>query len=63
MKNREVSGLQGASQNVGLEILQEVLFIDKINVLPVTWVRSIARIALECRPVCTRSHNYALDRT
>jgi hypothetical protein len=33
MKNREVFGLQGASQNVGLQNIQEVLFIDKTNVL------------------------------
>ena len=39
MKNREVSGLQGASQNVGLQNNKEVLFIDKNNVLPGQWVR------------------------
>jgi hypothetical protein len=33
MKNREVSGLQGASQNVGLQKYIRVLFIDKNNVL------------------------------
>ena len=33
MKNRKVFGLQGASQNVGLHKMKEVLFIGK-NVLP-----------------------------
>jgi hypothetical protein len=36
MKNKEFSSLQGTSQNIGLEKLQKILFIDKINVLPVT---------------------------
>ena len=34
MKNREVSGLQGAAQNVGYKKWEEVLFIGKTNVLP-----------------------------
>jgi hypothetical protein len=33
MKNREVSGLKGVFQNVGLHKIQEVLFIRKTNVL------------------------------
>ena len=41
-EEQRVSGLKGASQNVSLQINKEVLFIDKINVLLVTWVRSIA---------------------
>jgi hypothetical protein len=34
MKNREDSGLQGASQNVGFTKYIRVLFIDKTKVLP-----------------------------
>jgi hypothetical protein len=34
MKNREVSGLQGTSQNVRLTKYIRVLFIDKTKVLP-----------------------------
>jgi hypothetical protein len=46
MKNREVSNLQGASQNVSLTKIQEVLFIEKNNVLP-------GHVgALERRPLC-----------
>jgi hypothetical protein len=34
MKNKEVFGLQGASQNVGSTKYIRVLFIDKTKVLP-----------------------------
>jgi hypothetical protein len=47
--------------NVGLEKLQEVLFIDKINVLPVTWVCSITQSVLEHRCTCTQAHVTALE--
>jgi hypothetical protein len=33
MKNREVSGLQGASQNINFTKIHEVLFISNFNVL------------------------------
>ena len=42
MQNREDFGLQCASQHVGLQNNKQVLFIDKNNVLPSQWVRSIA---------------------
>jgi hypothetical protein len=49
MKNREVSGLQGASQNVGYKNIQEVLFIGKTNLL------SGQEGALEHMPMYARS--------
>jgi hypothetical protein len=36
--------------------LQEVLFIDKINVLSITWMCSIASSVLKHRLACARSH-------
>ena len=42
---------QGCLQNVGLTKIDKVLFIEKINVLPLTWVRSIVG-------QCTRVHAY-----
>ena len=56
MKNREVYGLQGASQNVGLQKLQEVLFISNFNLLPSQWCARSQVCALECRPKCARAH-------
>jgi hypothetical protein len=58
VKNREVSGLQGASQNVGLTKIHEVLFIDKINALPIAWVRSSAGMhALNRTCMCLIARN------
>ena len=62
MKNKEVSGLQGASQNVGYKIYKQFYLKEKLMCCQVTWVRLIARSVLECRPVCPRSCMYALDR-
>ena len=42
MKNKEVFGLKGASQNVGLQKMRNGSIYNKNNVLPVIWVRSIA---------------------
>jgi hypothetical protein len=52
MKNREVFGLQGTSQNVGLHKIQEVLFIRKTNVLP-------GHVGVIDRSKCTRAHSTA----
>ena len=48
MKNKEVSGLEGTSQNVGLHKLQKVLLISNFNVLQGQW--------------CARSQVSALNR-
>jgi hypothetical protein len=53
MKTREVSGLQGASQNVGLTKYIRVLFIDKTKVL-------LGHVGvLDRRPTCARAHQIA----
>ena len=55
MKNQEISGLQGTSQNVSLQKLQEVLFVSNFNVLPGQWYARSQVSALERRPKCARS--------
>ena len=59
MKNKEVSGLQGHSQNVGLQNNKEVLFISKIMFCQVMWVRSIAASAHKRRCMSARAHSTA----
>jgi hypothetical protein len=51
MKNKEVFGLQGASQNVGYKNIQEVLFIGKTNVLP-------GHVGVLDRSKCTQAQAY-----
>ena len=42
MKNREVSGLQGASQNVGYKIYKRFYLKKKLMCCQVTWMCSSA---------------------